>query len=185
MSDETEDQWQHVMPSDEECKILDDVAEKYANQKLIILDEPESRTRIGKILDFMAPKPDVLPSAFATAVKNYRQIKHVVKIRLEAYNKLTDSEKKDYSETKNLLLESVLSFRRVFNEFNRLYYQALEEHRVDQGFGKELDDLRATKVKLTATVEDLTSKLTKCEKNLEGIRKRLPDTAEFGDLSKE
>lgn len=177
-----EQTWRDLLPSDEECKFLDPIAEKYTSQKLRILDEEKARTGLGKIGEFFSgPSFDELPINFAYAVKEYRRLTVVVKNRIREYEQ--QPKHSDSIEAKNSVMQSVLSLRQVTTEFNRLYYEALAAHRVDEGFGKELDDLRAAKVELTAKVIDLTSKLTECEKNLEGIRKRLPDTAEFGDVS--
>lgn len=157
----SEEEWRDLLPSEEERKLLDPIAEKYTTQKLRILDEEESRTRLGKLADFLSgPSLDELPFNFANAVKEYLRLNHVVKMRARTYEQYPkNSDSIEAIEAKNSVMQSVLSLRQVTTEFNRLYYQALAEHRVDEGFGKELEDLRATKIELTAQNEVLQKKL--------------------------
>lgn len=166
-----------LMPSEEEIKKADELAEKFRTQRLRILDEEPTRTLLGKIGDFLAPKVYNLNSDFGHTVAEYVRFKHVVAGYQRDYDRDRDS------DTELLLDATVSNFRTVTDKLNALYYYALGENRVDEGFGKELDDLRASKEVLTAKIDDLTSKLTECEKNLQGLKKRLPDTAEFGDIN--
>jgi hypothetical protein len=166
MSEET---WHDLLPSDEERKLLDPVAEKYTTQKLRILDEEESHTRIGKILDFFSPHFDELPSNFDNAVKEYRRLTLVVSKRISSYEQYPkNSDSVEAIEARDSLFQAVLSLREVTREFYRLYYQALAEHRVDEGLAQLVEEL-------TRKNTELSTQYTKLESQATLLRNQLDD----------
>jgi len=166
-----------LVPSDEQIKRFDEIARKYHAQELRILPEPESRTRIGKVLDLLAPSFGSLGWDFGEAIRVYCNLKDRLFLVMNQY------QQHPTSDNKMRVREATSNFHMAVNRLDRLYHQALESQRLDEGVGKELEELRAAKVKLKADVEDLTAKLATCQENLNGLRKRLPDTSEFGDVT--
>jgi hypothetical protein len=146
-----------LIPTDEEIKPLDEISRKWHAQKLRILDDEPPRTRIGKILDFFSPSFYSLSVDFAHAVQDYDRIKPVMQDALRDYDRHPDPAELEHVEM------AIMSFHDVVRRLNDLYYQAVGEHRVDEGLGKQVEELTAKSHEIQHDLDDARRRIIQLE----------------------
>ena len=151
-----EAKWTGEIPSDEELKPLDELAEKFRAQRLKILNEGKSE----EVQDVLTGKSGNLNSIFGNTVREYVRLRQVVKDFMHDYDRDPNS------KNESLVSDALATFRKTIDALNGLYYGALGKNLVDEGISEHIYELTQKNTELTTKIVDLTANFQRAKRNV-------------------
>ena len=142
---------------EEELKPTDEIVEKYRSQKVRILEEHKGLvTRFFDLFDFVS---DTRPI-------NIRFGDHVAE-----YFRLRNAMRREYSnylqtpvgDNKILVMALNVNLQREMTAINLLYSQALAKQLVDEGLGKQIEELKEKTIEYNSYLDKARLRIAKLE----------------------
>lgn len=154
-----EAKWPGQIPSDEELKRLDELDEKFRNQRLKIADEG----KLIKVRDPLTGENSDVSSSFGHCVNEYHRLRIAVKDFMRDYDR-------DLSlDNETLVIGGLTTLRKTIDTLNAVYYNVLARNLVDEGYGKQLEECSQKIMTLTNKNVETENKLREAQRRIRNL----------------